>query len=65
MLSTIKKNPAAFKKIFIHSDKELTWQDIDAIFTIEELDIVGSNLRNKQEKAIEHWRDYLIDCSGM
>lgn len=60
----LKKQPAAFRPLFVFENIELTWKEIDRIFCIEELAVSGSNLRSKQERAIEYWRDYIIGCSG-
>ena len=63
ILECIKRYPTAFRKLFCHSEKELTSDDIDRTF-VPQFDAPGSNSRAKQELAVVHWRDYLQDCAG-
>ena len=63
ILETMQKHPTAFRKIFCHSERLLTSEDVDQAFK-PQLDEPGSNNRIKQETAVMNWRDFLQNCEG-
>ncbi|XP_039598306.1 G2/M phase-specific E3 ubiquitin-protein ligase-like [Polypterus senegalus] len=60
VLDAIHKFPKAFYPALCYTEKTLTWQEMDKMFTIS-LEYQGSNKRQLQTKIIGWWRDYLID----
>ncbi|XP_039620434.1 G2/M phase-specific E3 ubiquitin-protein ligase-like [Polypterus senegalus] len=64
VLDAIHKFPKAFYPALCYTEKTLTWQEMDKMFTIT-LEYQGGNKRQLQTKIIGWWRDHLIDVQGL
>ena len=63
VLDVLMRFPSIFRSYFCYGLTKLTAQSVDDIFRpilLEE----GTQMRDREELLIMHWRDYLQDCEG-
>ena len=61
LLDCIKEHPKQFQEIFCAQEHPLDASMIDLLFTVDYAE-EGTRTREKQERAVVFWRDYLQDC---
>jgi len=64
LLDCIKEHPRQFEEIFCAQEQPLDADMVDLLFRIEYAE-EGTRAREKQERAVVFWRDYLQDCGGI
>lgn len=64
LLDCIKEHPRQFEEIFCAQEHPLDANMIDLLFTVDYAE-EGTRAREKQERAVVFWRDYLQDCGGI
>jgi len=64
LLDCIKEHPRLFEEIFCAQEQPLDANMVDLLFRIEYAE-EGTRAREKQERAVVFWRDYLQDCGGI
>ena len=63
LLDCIKEHPRKFEEIFCAQEHPLEANMVDLLFRIEYTE--GTRAREKQERAVAFWRDYLQDCGSI
>ena len=64
LLDCIKEHPKQFQEIFCAQEHPLDASMIDLLFMVDYAE-EGTRAREKQERAVVFWRDYLQDCGGI
>ena len=64
MLRAVRKYPEPFADILCRKESILDAEMVDLMFDVL-LSEKGSNVRQRQERAVVFWRDYLQDCAGI
>ena len=61
VLDMIMTYPDIMKNAFMHSPIQLSAAVLEDLFPVKDWSPVGSNRRQNEERAVTHWRDYLLD----
>ena len=64
LLPKMMLRPDSFMEVFCKQSKKLTGPDILDMFEPRNLDENGSNKRQRQNRAISFWRDFVLDVEG-
>ena len=58
------KHPVEFEKVFCKNERQNTPASVEKLF-VKELAPCGTSDRERQERILVYWRDYLQECHGM
>ena len=64
LLDCIKEHPRLFEEIFCVQEHPLDTNMVDLLFRIQHTE-EGTSAREKQERVVVFWRNYLQDCGSI